>query len=121
MKPKTGTLVAYAALSFAEGVANQYAYPGRDITLVDYVTVPIFLLLTFLWYRLDAAERGYRRSGALNVCVVGFTIVALPYYFFKTRGAKGGLLATGGALLMLLLSGTLSYAGTLAVYYGLQR
>ena len=121
MKPKTWTLVAYAALSLVTGAASQYVYPGRETTVFDYVSLPVFLLLTFLWYRLDAAERGYRRSSMLNIGVVGLTAVALPYYFFKSRGAKGGLLATGGALLMLVLSGTLSYLGSWAVFEGLQR
>lgn len=121
MKLKTWTLVAYATLSLVVGAASQYVYPGRETTAFDYASLPIFLLLTFLWYRLDAAERGYRRSSMLNIGVVGLTAVALPCYFFKSRGAKGGLLAAGGALLMLLLSGTLSYAGSWAVYQGLQR
>lgn len=121
MKPKTWTLVAYAALSLVTGAASQYVYPGRETTVFDYVSLPVFLLLTFLWYRLDAAERSYRRSSMLNIGVVGLTAVALPYYFFKSRGAARGLLATGGALLMLVLSGTLSYLGSWAVFEGLQR
>ena len=121
MKPKTWMLVAYAALSLAVGAASQYVYPGRDTTVFDYASMPVFLLLTFLWYRLDATERGYRRSSMLNIGIVGLTAVALPWYLFKSRGAKGGFLATGGALLMLLLSGVLNYAGSWGVYAGLQR
>ena len=76
--------------------------------------------MLFYWFRLDAEERGFSRSAGLTIAVVGLALVALPYYFFKSRGAKGGFIATGYFLLAVIASGVLTVAGTYATYFGIQ-
>lgn len=38
----------------------------------------------FAWYYLDSDARSYPRSKWLNVAVVGFSLVAIPYYIFRS-------------------------------------
>lgn len=42
-------------------------------------------LLVFWWYWTDSALRSYRRSPLLNVAVVAFGFVAVPYYLLRSR------------------------------------
>jgi TonB family protein len=58
--------------------------------------------LIFLWYRIDAQRRGFRRSGMLNISVAAFTSLAIPYYLLRSRGFLGGLVALGLSILLLL-------------------
>jgi hypothetical protein len=54
------------------------------------------------------------------VGVVGLGLIALPYYFFRSRGARGGATALALALLCLVAMGLLTTAGEYATYYGWQ-
>ena len=49
-----------------------------------------FSFLCFYWYRLDSEARCYRRTPLLNVAVVAFGWIAIPYYLARSRssGAK---------------------------------
>jgi len=78
------------------------------------------ILLIFAWYRLDADQRGFHRSIGLNVGVIGFAIVGLPYYLFRSRGAKRGFIATVVALAFCVASVMLTGAGMYVAYYYLQ-
>ncbi len=111
---KNWYLVALAPLAVADGVLAQLTNTEEPSS--DWVGLCAALLagfLVFCWYRLDAAERGYRRSRGLNIGVVAFGVVVLPYYFFRSRGAKRGALATaafvGGC--------ALEYCGAYGTYY----
>ena len=118
--PKTSVVLGFLALSFVAGVVGQYFYPGMDFAPTDIWLLPAFALLLFLWYRIDSEHRSYRRSPWLNVCVIAIAIIALPYYFFRSRGFKGGAIASMIMLLMFVLSGALTVAGQYVAYYGLQ-
>ncbi len=47
--------------------------------------------ILFAWYYYDSECRGYPRSTWLNIGVVGFALVAIPYYLIRSRppGQKG--------------------------------
>ena len=77
-------------------------------------------LLVFTWYRLDTDQLGYRRTPWLNVSVVAISIVALPYYFFRSRGTKRGFIFLGMFIFAIIIYYLLSSAGRYAVYYALQ-
>ena len=67
------------------------------------------LALVFVWFRLDAHERIYKASIVLNIVMLGLTIVALPYYLFRSRGLLGGFKS-------LALAG-LVFVGTMVAYH----
>ena len=120
VSPKSVLLSALAVASFVSGALDQYFYPGDQFppTALAFTVVGIFLI--FAWYRLDSNQVGYRRSPWLNVGVIALAIVALPFYFFRSRGAKRGTIATGMMLLAYIASGAPTVAGSYAAYYGLQ-
>lgn len=120
MTTKHKVLVSIAVVSFLAGVAGQYFYPGQEVTPVDLWVIPVFALLIFWWYRLDTAQLGYKRTPWLNVAVIAIAALALPYYFFRSRGFKRGALATFALLGALVVSGFLTFVGQCATYFGLQ-
>lgn len=70
----------YAALA---GITSSY-----DIQLpksVELVAGLLMLAGTYIWYYLDAAERGYRRTTLLGGAVILFSLLAVPYYLFRSR------------------------------------
>lgn len=120
MQTKQKILVAMAVVSFLVGAAGQYFYPGHEVSPVDIWVIPVFALLIFWWYRLDTAQQGYKRTPWLNVAVIAIAALALPYYFFRSRGFKRGALATLALFGALITSGLLTFGGQCATYFGLQ-
>ena len=83
-------------------------------------STPVGVFLVFLWYRFDTDAMNYRRSPLLNVAVVALALVALPYYFFRSRGFTRGLLASAMFLLVFAAYSLLQMAGetTVSAWYG---
>jgi hypothetical protein len=81
---------------------------------IEVAAVLVTSLLIFAWYFQDARERAFRRGYWQDFGVAGAALVGLPVYLFRSRGARGGALATGaavlfyfGMLVMLLLGAVL--------------
>lgn len=113
-------LGALALLTFLQGAIDQYFYPGQIFPPSTLWLMPVGIFLMFWWFVTDAKYRNYRRSALLNIGVIFFAMLALPYYFFRSRGFKYGLVSTGLFVLALIASSYLSTAGRYAAYYGLQ-
>ena len=96
---------------------GEYAYPEESFPPSDLWLSLVGAFLTFVWYRLDADELHYRRPIWLNFGVIAVNIIALPYYSFRSRGARRGALATLLYLLAILAWGALCVAGEYAVWY----
>lgn len=120
MTSKMWLVFGFLALSFAAGVLGQYYYPGMEVSPADIWLMPAFAFLLFLWYRIDSEQRSYRRTPWLNVMIIAVAVIALPYYFVRSRGVKGGMLATVAMLLVAVLGAALTVAGQYSAYYGLQ-
>jgi hypothetical protein len=87
VRSKTVILIILAILAFVQGAVGQFFYPGQVFSRSDIIFSLVGLALVFAWYRIDAEERNYRRSIGLNIAIVAVTIIAFPYYFFRSRGA----------------------------------
>ena len=98
MDTKKSSLVFLAALAVVNGVATQYPDPYNPPEPVSVALTILAAAAIFVWYRADAIARTYRRSPILNVAVFGLAAVSLPYYFVRSRGWKGGLISTAGAI-----------------------
>ena len=120
MKLKLIVLVALAILAFAQGATSQFLSPGVAFPRSDLAFLLPEAILVFAWYRLDSTERAYPRSVWLNIGVVALALLALPYYFFRTRGAVKGFVATFIFLGCAVLWSFLVQAGEYATYYGVQ-
>ena len=96
-------LTAIPVTGLALGVLSQFVRPGQ---VWGYLLLAVCgfaqSFLIFLWYRLDAQKRGFRRSKMLNTGIAGITTLALPYYLFRSRGFLKGLAAIVLALLLFL-------------------
>src|SRR5262245_52833099 len=114
-------LLAMATLALVFGAADQYFQPGEALGPIGAVDAILSVLLVFLWYRIDAEQRGYRRSSALNFAIVAFTLFGLPYYFFRSRGWRAGAVATSVFLLVIIATGLLNWLGAILVYNLVQR
>ncbi|MFC5577101.1 hypothetical protein ACFPOA_03610 [Lysobacter niabensis] len=120
MNRKALILATFVIASFVTGIAGQYFWPDAQLSVADLAYGIFGTFLIFAWYHVDARQCGYRRSIWLNIGVILLAIVAMPYYFFRTRGLKGGLLSTGLALALLVGTSVLTDLGRLATWYSLQ-
>ena len=92
-------------VGFAEGVAAGRVYGGPSMEAAQVALTVVNTFLIFVWYRNDSIERSYWPSRLLSVALAGVTILAMPYYLFKTRGFKGGLIASGLFVLTIVIYG----------------
>ena len=117
MPAKHVVLLSLGVMALFNGVARQLLTPGELFSDADIPFMFLSVALVFLWFRLDADQRGYGRSPLLNISVVALAIVALPYYFFRSRGFTQGILTTGAFVLVLVACSALQICGEYAVYY----
>jgi hypothetical protein len=109
--PPTRSILAVILAFAVIGFVDEYFYLFRQTlpgAWVGVSTVTVSVLI-FAWYYFDARARSYRRSPALNVLVVAFAIVAVPYYLVRSRekGQRAGALF---GLLGVLVLAFASYA-----------
>ena len=105
---KTHVLALLVALTLVFGVvdAREMALGVQSNGWAVLSTV-LFSFLSFCWYRLDSDARQYRRTALLNVGIVMFAILAVPYYVVRSRpaGQKGrALLRLAGFCLVLVVA-----------------
>lgn len=120
MHLKTKLFIVGAVLAFLSGVSTQYFYPGEIYTPSDIVFLFAGAFVIFWWYVLDAREKKFKRNPFLDILVVGVSIVAVPYYFFRTRGVKGAIVATLLLIAIMFFWGILGVAGQHTTYALLQ-
>jgi len=94
--PRMFVYVAVLAVGLASGAMSQYFYPGNPLSPVHAGAAVVASALIFVWYRFDTDRRRYRRSPFLNIAIVCISLLALPYYFFRSRGFRRGLAAVWG-------------------------
>ena len=111
-KYTANTLMLLGVISFVMGVSNYVFYDRPMYDLMVYGPLLIVgVVVIFMWYRKDTDTIGYRRGPILNVAVVAFALLALPYYFFRSRGFAGGLKGTAAVVLVLVGWYGMTYLG----------
>jgi hypothetical protein len=98
------TIVVYGAF------IGYYGADHRDPPkIIDLAGSLGLLVLTYVWYYVDAAERHYQRTGALGAAIILVSVLAVPYYLCRSRakGEKGkALLRLAGFCLAALVIGS---------------
>ena len=93
----TMVLVIYALVCVAEGAlmlsAKHAPHQSREMLMQAQIVANA--LMIFLWFRADAREVGYQRSGVLNVAVVALAFLAIPVYLVRSRPKGRRLKALG--------------------------
>lgn len=120
MNKKNWLLVALGGVALLSGATAQYLEYSSARAPAEMCFMLIGITLYFAWYYVDSEEIGYRRGMLLNVAVVALAIVALPYYFFRSRGFKKGLVYTALFLLAVIAWSALHGIGAYAVHQVLQ-
>jgi len=112
MRAKRWALLGLAALSFASPLAER-ALTGRVESFGGFAMAELALSLVLLlwWYHMDKLERNYRAGVLMNAGVLALAAVALPIYFVRSRGWKGGAIATAIAAAFLALTLVLAELG----------
>ena len=95
MKGKPAALLTLGALSLV-CPAMERIFTGNVDPFSPFGIAETFLSLVpiFWWYHTDKAERNYRGGPLMNAGVLMLAVVALPVYFIRSRGWKGGAIAT---------------------------
>ena len=83
----------------------------EDFGRFEMAETLLAIALVFWWYHVDKRSRGYRAGPLMNGGVLAAAAIALPVYFVRSRGWKGGALATLVAVGVFLLSLLLENAG----------
>jgi hypothetical protein len=107
-------ILASLAIGFADGAVAYFLFPGQLFAPSSPVISIVALFAIFMWYRDDSDNRMFRRTPILSIGVVGFPIVAIPYYLFRTRGFWRGALATLVVVLVAMGYSAMGYLGQLA-------
>jgi hypothetical protein len=102
-------------VGFVEGAVAGRFYRGPSVDAAKVFIAVVNTFLVFVWYRNDSIARSYWPPRLLSIAMAGATILALPYYLFRTRGFKGGLSALGLLLLTLILYGI--WTGLVQYYF----
>jgi hypothetical protein len=109
LTPKRRVLLALLLSMFVYGLAAMLATSQPLATGLELTAIFLASFLVFAWYCEDARERRFRRGRMQDFGVAALGAIGLPIYLFRSRGALGGALATGGAI-MFYLSTFLSIA-----------
>lgn len=116
-KRNAAFLSVLAIIAFFAGVIQQFAVHANALLLQSGLPYGLIMLaMTFGWYKRDANERGYRRSMGLNIMVVTFAIIALPYYLCRSRGFARGIAVTFVFMGIMIGCAVLDGAGHLVAY-----
>ena len=68
---------------------------NQAVGLVNLLFGVVINVLALLWVKIDADERHYELSRFFTFAVVLFSILAIIYYLFRSRGVTRGLISTG--------------------------
>lgn len=112
-------IFAFFITSFIASMCDVWFYDARGLTELAVIAIPIIFisLIGFTWVHIDAIEHNYKKSPFLNISIIFFAALAVPYYIYRSRpnGAKAKTLA----MYFLLILGyiAISYVGNkLAMY-----
>jgi hypothetical protein len=113
---QTYLLYALGAVALIGGALGQFLEPSQPFGAVVVAESLIGVFFVFLWFRTDAERLGFKRSLFLNIAVVGLALVALPYYFIRSRGLRGGTIAILFFFAALVAWAALKWLGAMTVY-----
>jgi TonB family protein len=116
--PATLVLVTIPPWAFVFGLLAPFVQVKSVLgclLLASYALIQPFQI--FLWYRIDARRRDFHRGRLLNIGIVTISYLAIPYYLFRSRGLRGGLVALGLSSLLFLISSLLLALGAVVGFY----
>lgn len=103
LRPKTHVLLIGAVLLILNtALSNVAPEPTSDQQIITLLFAIAFNVLVVFWCIYDSRERNEEIGRYFTLSVVIFGVLALFYYFFKTRGFKLGLILTARFIVIFL-------------------
>jgi len=95
-------VVIYAGMGFLNGMLDPATRIYGYCQIASGLTTS---LVALCWIVADSEERRYKTSKTLRIMVFLLSILAIPYYFLRTRGLRGfrSIAKTAGLFLVLIL------------------
>jgi hypothetical protein len=106
-------------VGFGEGAVAGRFYGGASLDAARVAITVVNTFVVFVWYRNDSIARSIWPTRLMSIAMAGATILALPYYLFKTRGFKRGLSALGLLIVSIILYGI--WTGLVQYYFQVRR
>lgn len=112
MRSKQIALALLALVSFAGPFLEVLVTGGVEpYGKWDLAATFVALSLVFWWFHVDKAEHGYRAGPLMNGGMLLAAVVAMPIYLVRSRGWKGGAIATAVAVAVFAVLLGLGEAG----------
>jgi CDP-diglyceride synthetase len=80
-------------------------------SIYSYAYALLSAYAIYWWYVVDKRERAFRAGAIQNIGVAFLSFIALPIYFFRSRGWKWGLVNTVSVFAIVVALGALGYLG----------
>lgn len=107
-------LIYIPLVAFASMMSGVVFGQNQAAGLAQLLFGIVINVLALLWVKIDADEREYALSRLFPFAVVLFSIFAVIYYLFRSRGLNRGLISTGllisyivGVLFALIVVGSI--------------
>ena len=80
-------LAAILILGFISGAISGYYEATKSLEPMwsDFTSTIIILFLILSWYHIDSNAHQYKRSIWLNILIIGFALIGVPYYLIRSR------------------------------------
>jgi hypothetical protein len=104
-KTETNVLALLPVLSLIFGCLEYGPLRGPERGSVPLtVHAIVSLVVVYAWFWIDARRRSYKASVVLRAAMLVVTVVALPYYLFRSRGFVGGMKGLASSVLVFALT-----------------
>ena len=97
------SVYTYLALTVLTGLLSA-ALPHHVASVAQAAWLILSVVTPYVWFYLDAAERGFDRTYAWSAGIILFAVLAVPLYLFRSRPPGHRAKAIAKALSVLLLS-----------------
>jgi hypothetical protein len=80
-------LASILILGFISGAISGYYEASKSLEPMwsDFTSTIIILFLILTWYHIDSNAHEYKRSIWLNILIIGFALIGVPYYLIRSR------------------------------------
>jgi drug/metabolite transporter (DMT)-like permease len=86
MNTKAATRVLFSLVVLFALLDGYFVIQQRTTPRVfDLVFAVVFMIVSYTWYRQDAAKRQYQGSSLMGGAIVLFSAIAVPIYIYKSR------------------------------------
>lgn len=103
-RAKRGILIGMLGLTVLSTIGLWLATDNELlIGVVTMIGAIGYSIGTLLWCQVDSVEHEIPLSTGIRIAIILIAFIAVPYYLFKSRGAREGAISLGFAFVFYLL------------------